>query len=104
MCICQHIPCRRKNVRNGSRSVEIDDSVERGGGGRATRRKLITRSYRRQFEWSERRDSNPRPRAWEAPTLPTELRSHGGGAGMVTHCSVKYSVKRRTKAPDGPVR
>src|SRR5947208_11762037 len=25
--------------------------------------------------WSERRDSNPRPRAWEAPTLPTELRS-----------------------------
>lgn len=25
------------------------------------------------------------------------------GAGIVTHCSVKYSVKRRTKAPDGPV-
>jgi hypothetical protein len=24
--------------------------------------------------WSGRRDSNPRPRAWEAPTLPTELR------------------------------
>src|SRR3954452_4866237 len=28
--------------------------------------------------WSGRRDSNPRPRAWEAPTLPTELRPHGG--------------------------
>src|SRR5207237_704648 len=25
-------------------------------------------------DWSGRRDSNPRPRAWEAPTLPTELR------------------------------
>ena len=24
-------------------------------------------------EWSEKRESNPRPRAWEARTLPTEL-------------------------------
>src|SRR3954467_5250372 len=26
------------------------------------------------------------------------------GAGIVTHCSVKYSVKRRANAPEGPVR
>ena len=24
-------------------------------------------------DWSEKRESNPRPRAWEARTLPTEL-------------------------------
>lgn len=35
----------------------------------------------RMIVWSERRDSNPRPRAWEAPTLPTELRSPGGWGG-----------------------
>src|SRR5437870_8611636 len=29
--------------------------------------------------WSGRRDSNPRPRAWEAPTLPTELRPPSEG-------------------------
>ena len=27
----------------------------------------------RRGEWSEKRESNPRPRAWEARTLPTEL-------------------------------
>ena len=30
-------------------------------------------SFVRRSEWSEKRESNPRPRAWEAPTLPTEL-------------------------------
>ena len=29
-------------------------------------------------EWSEKRESNPRPRAWEARTLPTELFSLKG--------------------------
>lgn len=28
-----------------------------------------------RYEKSERRDSNPRPSAWEADTLPTELLS-----------------------------
>src|SRR5947208_1841200 len=37
--------------------------------------------YSRGIFWSGRRDSNPRPRAWEAPTLPTELRSPGGWGG-----------------------
>ena len=35
--------------------------------------------------WSGRRDSNPRPRAWEAPTLPTELRPPRREAAIVTH-------------------
>ncbi|GEM_PF-5566667 len=26
--------------------------------------------------WSERRDSNPRPRPWQGRALPTELLSH----------------------------
>ena len=30
-------------------------------------------SFVRRSEWSEQRESNPRPRAWEARTLPTEL-------------------------------
>ena len=30
-------------------------------------------SFVRRSEWSEKRESNPRPRAWEALTLPTEL-------------------------------
>ena len=30
-------------------------------------------SFVRRSEWSEKRESNPRPRAWEARTLPTEL-------------------------------
>ena len=30
-------------------------------------------SFVRRREWSEKRESNPRPRAWEARTLPTEL-------------------------------
>ena len=30
------------------------------------------------LRWSGRRDSNPRPQAWEACTLPTELRPHKG--------------------------
>ena len=30
-------------------------------------------SFMRRREWSEKRESNPRPRAWEARTLPTEL-------------------------------
>ena len=30
-------------------------------------------SFVRKGEWSEKRESNPRPRAWEARTLPTEL-------------------------------
>ena len=30
-------------------------------------------SFVRKSEWSEKRESNPRPRAWEARTLPTEL-------------------------------
>ena len=30
-------------------------------------------SFMRRSEWSEKRESNPRPRAWEARTLPTEL-------------------------------
>ena len=30
-------------------------------------------SFLRKSEWSEKRESNPRPRAWEARTLPTEL-------------------------------
>ena len=30
-------------------------------------------SFVRRIEWSEKRESNPRPRAWEARTLPTEL-------------------------------
>ena len=30
-------------------------------------------SFLRRSEWSEKRESNPRPRAWEARTLPTEL-------------------------------
>ena len=30
-------------------------------------------SFARMSEWSEKRESNPRPRAWEARTLPTEL-------------------------------
>ena len=30
-------------------------------------------SYVRDRVWSEKRDLNPRPRAWEARTLPTEL-------------------------------
>jgi hypothetical protein len=34
--------------------------------------------------WSGRRDSNSRPRAWEAPTLPTELRPLTGWAGDCT--------------------
>ena len=38
----------------------------------------------RKLPWSGRRDSNPRPRAWEAPTLPTELRPLRGG-GIVAY-------------------
>ena len=30
-------------------------------------------SFMIRSEWSEKRESNPRPRAWEARTLPTEL-------------------------------
>ena len=30
-------------------------------------------SFMRRSEWSEKRESNPRPRAWEARALPTEL-------------------------------
>ena len=30
-------------------------------------------SFVSRNEWSEKRESNPRPRAWEARTLPTEL-------------------------------
>ena len=30
------------------------------------------------FHLSDRRDSNPRPAAWEAAALPTELLSHLG--------------------------
>ena len=30
-------------------------------------------SFMRRSEWSEKRESNPRPRAWEARTLQTEL-------------------------------
>ena len=30
----------------------------------------------RQREWSEKRDSNPRPRPWQGRALPTELFSH----------------------------
>ena len=30
-------------------------------------------SFVRRSEWSEKRESNPRLRAWEARTLPTEL-------------------------------
>ena len=30
-------------------------------------------SFVKRREWSEKRESNPRPRAWEARTLPTEL-------------------------------
>ena len=30
-------------------------------------------SFLGKSEWSEKRESNPRPRAWEARTLPTEL-------------------------------
>jgi hypothetical protein len=30
-------------------------------------------SFMGRSEWSEKRESNPRPRAWEARTLPTEL-------------------------------
>ena len=32
--------------------------------------------WRKEKGKSERRDSNPRLPAWEAGTLPTELRSH----------------------------
>ncbi len=28
------------------------------------------------FSWSEKRDSNPRPRPWQGRALPTELFSH----------------------------
>ena len=28
------------------------------------------------IKWSGRRDSNPRPSAWKADALPTELRPH----------------------------
>jgi hypothetical protein len=31
-------------------------------------------------KWSGRRDSNPRPRAWKARALPTELLPHSAGA------------------------
>src|SRR5512132_3302178 len=33
--------------------------------------------------WSGKRDSNPRPRAWKARALPTELFPHDGGEGRI---------------------
>src|SRR5258706_16000659 len=39
------------------------------------KQKAATARVSKGLHWSGRRDSNSRPRAWEAPTLPTELRS-----------------------------
>ena len=48
-------------------------------------------SFVRRREWSEKRESNPRPRAWEARTLPTELFS----LKEVWHFSVKQVTEKR---------
>jgi hypothetical protein len=47
----------------------------RGAGAGRRRPEPLTRSPRkfRPYEWSGKRDSDPRPSAWEADALPTEL-------------------------------
>src|SRR6266513_494955 len=53
--------------------------------------------------WCRRRDLNPRPPAYEADALPTELRRRGLGRGRVLCLSgepVASAVGRRSAAPD----
>src|SRR5437868_12065402 len=69
--------------------------------------------YSRGIFWSGRRDSNPRPRAWEAPTLPTELRPLDVGVvivhrsklalvrGRFPQCAVRIALTSRTNGPLG---
>ena len=51
-----------KNVQDCSRSCEVRREAVRSDGSRGSRR------------WSRRRESNPRPAAYKAAALPTELR------------------------------
>ena len=45
-------------------------------------------------KWSGRRDSDPRHPAWEADTLPTELRPQKPQKYIVTRCEVKKFYKK----------
>jgi hypothetical protein len=40
------------------------------------------------YIWSGRRDSNPRPSAWKADALPTEL------LPQINNCILKYTTQR----------
>src|SRR5487761_1530370 len=78
-------------ARSGYQRFVIDDcdrTVNHGGmpcahGSRGARRPLLIELQVLNSEsppvrgWSGRRDSNPRPFAWEANALPAELLPHG---------------------------
>ena len=80
---CQK-PFSRKNDLVGSPRI-----VDREAG-RASRPRESTKAWRNY--WSGKRDSNPRPSAWEADALPTELFPLDGRGRTLT------SERRRRKA------
>src|SRR4051794_16141894 len=95
-------PSRRRALAAGSLDPEpgvpgarpVAGGVERHG----SERPLQPRSGRRA--------SNPRPRAWEARALPTELRPRGRGdssAGLRVDRGLRSTLRERVKALRSPV-
>lgn len=64
--------------------------------GRFLRPRLGQGPARSRHVWSGRRGSNPRPRAWEARALPTELHPHGDGTGIRTRGSQRERLVSST--------
>ncbi len=52
---------------------------------------LAAREPHRYYQWSQRRDSNPRPTDYKSVALPAELRWH-------TPCFLVYSIDQRSKS------
>ena len=58
-------------------------------------RKRSTPELHRLTKWSGKRDSNPRPLAWKANALSTELFPHFFRAPKLVHFKRKLSIKKQ---------
>ena len=72
--------------------LDFKSSVSTNSTTRAEKKKRS----RGAFEWSEKRDSNPRPQPWQGCALPTELfsrlRLFKNFAILILYCECKYKT------------